>query len=317
MEGELFVDGQLPDFSVLQDLLSPPCLESEASSSSPGGPNPAGAGPEAAAPRGFRCEPLGAMACCLQLSDPSALSFLQETAQLLSPPEPIGRKPDRPAGRDARPRRSARASPGAALEPLDALSLISLHCASLGAKPTDRGERAEAGAAARETIPGALAKGLPARRLRALGAEAQRGTDAFPASESPRAGRRVSRKQPRPQRSCEARDPDFQGVTFRMQLSFCRKSSGGCRLLIRPRYSSGKLGKRSRTPLAREECRAGSSKEEEGCPSTHRDKCCASCKTKKTPLWRDAEDGTPLCNACGIRYLMTAEIAWRISCWFP
>ncbi|KAL1431548.1 hypothetical protein MTO96_014067 [Rhipicephalus appendiculatus] len=32
------------------------------------------------------------------------------------------------------------------------------------------------------------------------------------------------------------------------------------------------------------------------------DKQCASCATKLTPLWRDAEDGTPLCNACGIRY---------------
>ena len=31
-------------------------------------------------------------------------------------------------------------------------------------------------------------------------------------------------------------------------------------------------------------------------------KTCASCKTKKTPLWRDSEDGTPYCNACGIRY---------------
>lgn len=31
-------------------------------------------------------------------------------------------------------------------------------------------------------------------------------------------------------------------------------------------------------------------------------KVCASCKTKKTPLWRDAEDGTPYCNACGIRF---------------
>ena len=30
-------------------------------------------------------------------------------------------------------------------------------------------------------------------------------------------------------------------------------------------------------------------------------KQCASCCNKKTPLWRDAEDGTPLCNACGIR----------------
>lgn len=29
---------------------------------------------------------------------------------------------------------------------------------------------------------------------------------------------------------------------------------------------------------------------------------CQSCATQKTPLWRDAEDGTPLCNACGIRY---------------
>uniref|UniRef100_A0A3B4YLR8 Zinc finger GATA like protein 1 n=1 Tax=Seriola lalandi dorsalis TaxID=1841481 RepID=A0A3B4YLR8_SERLL len=32
------------------------------------------------------------------------------------------------------------------------------------------------------------------------------------------------------------------------------------------------------------------------------DKVCASCCTRKTPMWRDAEDGTPLCNACGIRY---------------
>lgn len=30
-------------------------------------------------------------------------------------------------------------------------------------------------------------------------------------------------------------------------------------------------------------------------------RCCASCRTQRTPLWRDAEDGTPLCNACGIR----------------
>ena len=31
-------------------------------------------------------------------------------------------------------------------------------------------------------------------------------------------------------------------------------------------------------------------------------KTCASCGTKKTPLWRDSEDGIPYCNACGIRY---------------
>ena len=33
-------------------------------------------------------------------------------------------------------------------------------------------------------------------------------------------------------------------------------------------------------------------------------KACASCRTRRTPLWRDAEDGTPLCNACGIRYVL-------------
>ncbi|XP_072172484.1 uncharacterized protein [Diadema setosum] len=38
-------------------------------------------------------------------------------------------------------------------------------------------------------------------------------------------------------------------------------------------------------------------------------KQCESCKTRCTPLWRDAEDGTPLCNACGIRYKK-----YRIRC---
>ena len=36
--------------------------------------------------------------------------------------------------------------------------------------------------------------------------------------------------------------------------------------------------------------------------SAPKSKTCASCKTKKTPLWRDSEDGTPYCNACGIRF---------------
>lgn len=38
-------------------------------------------------------------------------------------------------------------------------------------------------------------------------------------------------------------------------------------------------------------------------------KVCASCKTRKTPLWRDAEDGTTYCNACGIRFKK-----YRICC---
>lgn len=38
-------------------------------------------------------------------------------------------------------------------------------------------------------------------------------------------------------------------------------------------------------------------------------RCCASCRTQRTPLWRDAEDGTPLCNACGIR-LSADRMSW-------
>ncbi|XP_059588208.1 ferredoxin-2, mitochondrial isoform X1 [Alligator mississippiensis] len=52
-----------------------------------------------------------------------------------------------------------------------------------------------------------------------------------------------------------------------------------------------------------------SSEDEPDSLSAQRGKCCASCKTQKTPLWRIAEDGTPLCNACGIRYKK-----YRIRC---
>ncbi|KAK3091124.1 hypothetical protein FSP39_017273 [Pinctada imbricata] len=44
-------------------------------------------------------------------------------------------------------------------------------------------------------------------------------------------------------------------------------------------------------------------------------KICASCGTRRTPLWRDAEDGTPLCNACGIRfkkYRVRCSKCWHI-----
>ena len=43
--------------------------------------------------------------------------------------------------------------------------------------------------------------------------------------------------------------------------------------------------------------------------SVYKGKVCASCKTRKTPLWRDSEDGTPYCNACGIRFKK-----YRICC---
>ncbi|XP_063175024.1 GATA-type zinc finger protein 1 [Chroicocephalus ridibundus] len=45
----------------------------------------------------------------------------------------------------------------------------------------------------------------------------------------------------------------------------------------------------------------GSSSEDDA-PLAQGSKRCASCKTRRTPLWRAAENGTPLCNACGIRY---------------
>ena len=44
------------------------------------------------------------------------------------------------------------------------------------------------------------------------------------------------------------------------------------------------------------------------------DKECASCGTNKTPLWRDAEDGTHLCNACGIRWKKYRVRC--IRCWY-
>ena len=50
-------------------------------------------------------------------------------------------------------------------------------------------------------------------------------------------------------------------------------------------------------------------KKNKSCKAVVKVKTCASCKTKKTPLWRDAEDGTPYCNACGIRFKK-----YRICC---
>uniref|UniRef100_A0A3B4A3B4 GATA-type domain-containing protein n=1 Tax=Periophthalmus magnuspinnatus TaxID=409849 RepID=A0A3B4A3B4_9GOBI len=97
------------------------------------------------------------------------------------------------------------------------------------------------------------------------------------------------RKQPRPSRSASVQDPDFQGVTFRMDTEL-DDAEGQCRLRITSQY---RYQHRSRTRAL--------------------DKVCASCCTKKTPMWRDAEDGTPLCNACGIRYKKYRVRC--INCW--
>ncbi|XP_042303590.1 GATA-type zinc finger protein 1 [Sceloporus undulatus] len=312
-EGELFVEGQTPDFSVLQELLCPPCLESEPCSSSSSSNNallckPRVVGPETASIRESRFDPIIGMACCLQIPESQALSFLQETTQFLSQSGPTSTTtaiygPMVPHGYGACFPEGAQTSFGS----LDTLSLISLHCSSLETEPG-------VGMPMQEWNPIACAKEYGGHHLWATCLEEPQtaqplGISVPHISESPREGtRRVSRKQSNPQRSCEPLDSAFQGVTFQMHLHLCPGSSEGCRLLICPRYSSGKLRKR-RVPLAKEEGRTGSSEEEEGCLSTHRYKRCASCKTRKTPLWRDAEDGTPLCNACGIRYKK-----YRIRC---
>ncbi|XP_048452029.1 GATA-type zinc finger protein 1 [Rhincodon typus] len=120
---------------------------------------------------------------------------------------------------------------------------------------------------------------------------------------------RKPRKQPTPHRSAFYGDPSFEGVTLCMERRIV--SATDCQLHITAHYSPGlhrKLLKiRSRRkkpdPLAR------FSSSEEDSPNAVYGKSCVSCGTGKTPLWRDAEDGTPLCNACGIRYKK-----YRIRC---
>ncbi|XP_029353170.1 GATA-type zinc finger protein 1 [Echeneis naucrates] len=117
---------------------------------------------------------------------------------------------------------------------------------------------------------------------------------------------KTPRKQPHPCRSVDIQDPDFQGVTFRMgtELDDNREQS---RLLITSKYSKELCRSvrkpRLRTRMSQKSLKTSSSDEDSDPTTTvSKDKVCASCCTRKTPMWRDAEDGTPLCNACGIRY---------------
>ncbi|XP_048869706.1 GATA-type zinc finger protein 1 [Brienomyrus brachyistius] len=124
---------------------------------------------------------------------------------------------------------------------------------------------------------------------------------------------RTPRKQRHPTRSADLCDPDFQGVSFRMRTEF-NDNRDQCRLLITSKYSaefwkSGRRGRGSRMRSLINSLKTSSSEEEIDPVSLSKNKTCASCNTKTTPLWRDAEDGTPLCNACGIRYKK-----YRIRC---
>uniref|UniRef100_A0A3Q1EFV4 Zinc finger GATA like protein 1 n=1 Tax=Acanthochromis polyacanthus TaxID=80966 RepID=A0A3Q1EFV4_9TELE len=113
---------------------------------------------------------------------------------------------------------------------------------------------------------------------------------------------KTPRKQPHPSRSADIQDPDFQGVIFRMDTEL-DDSREQCRLLITSKYSK-KLCKSARKPRLKTRTSQNSFNANSMCfvSVSLESKVCASCCTRKTPMWRDAEDGTPLCNACGIRY---------------
>ncbi|XP_008576236.1 PREDICTED: GATA-type zinc finger protein 1 [Galeopterus variegatus] len=122
-----------------------------------------------------------------------------------------------------------------------------------------------------------------------------------PPGTPPAPHQRRPRKQLNPCQGSEKVDPRFEGVTLKFHI---KPDSS---LQIIPIYSLASSS-RSQTPPA------GPA----GDPAAHPEgsealahpegsealgpRRCASCRTQRTPLWRDAEDGTPLCNACGIRY---------------
>ncbi|XP_057700095.1 GATA-type zinc finger protein 1 [Corythoichthys intestinalis] len=109
------------------------------------------------------------------------------------------------------------------------------------------------------------------------------------------------RKQPNPCRSADIKDPNFQGVTFRINVEL-DDNREECRLLITSKYSKELCKSVRKRRTRRRGSQMTGSSDEDIETATRKAKMCASCCTRKTPMWRDAEDGTPLCNACGIRY---------------
>ncbi|XP_056426554.1 GATA-type zinc finger protein 1 [Hyla sarda] len=116
--------------------------------------------------------------------------------------------------------------------------------------------------------------------------------------------RKTPRKQQTPMKGVEKQDPAFQGIEFQMHLCFEKEKCDDCQLIMTSFYSRTRSRRKSTKSRLRFKSTSLSSGSEDDHmpPPSSRSKQCASCKTQKTPLWRDAEDGTPLCNACGIRY---------------
>lgn len=154
--------------------------------------------------------------------------------------------------------------------------------------------------------------------------------------------KRVSPRKPlKPVKSVNPCDPSFKGVTFHMKTKLKKgkhglKTRSEAQLVIdccftskkKRRYSKPEFDcKTSRRRLASPGLNPSIFKLQSSPDSIINDesptadvdlgvmapiqveKECASCGTFKTPLWRDAEDGTHLCNACGIRYKK-----YRIRC---
>ena len=146
--------------------------------------------------------------------------------------------------------------------------------------------------------------------------------------------KRISPRKPlRPVKSANHIDPNFRGVTLQLKTSLKRKrkTDTKAQLIINCCFSAKKkrrnsdgsknVQRRSSSPKFNPSIYKMSSSpgdvstdgsfidDDLGVAPIHVEKECASCATIKTPLWRDAEDGTPLCNACGIRYKK-----YRIRC---
>ncbi|XP_070592235.1 GATA-type zinc finger protein 1 isoform X2 [Erythrolamprus reginae] len=253
MERDIFLEGQTPDFSVLQELLCPPCLEVESSY------NPVSVvgdfESETSAARGFRFEPFNNMDCCVQMPDSKALDFLRESTQLLPQAQLISSNPEKPPWQLGQAVRSIHSicgpqcncshgvcgpqcncfpSPLVPFAPADALTLISLHCSSLNLEPLDQVKPPEAGKVARERSPIAHSKDHSSHQLWRACVEEPRLTQV---SESKRGKRKVFRKQPKPRRSYDALDPNFQGVTLHMKVCLCQSCPEGCRLIINTQFS--------------------------------------------------------------------------------
>lgn len=118
-----------------------------------------------------------------------------------------------------------------------------------------------------------------------------------------------------PSRSPQDDDPSFRGAEVRMQLTLVR----GRLRLKRERYYNNSSRRRTHiidySKYSDTDDDYAVLKEDDPKVREYRGKQCASCSTFYTPLWRDAEDGTPLCNACGIRYRrykVHCNVCWHI-----